>query len=275
MMQAATRHVLMTTDAVGGVWTYALDLAEGFAEHGVRVTLAVLGPAPDACAARSGRSRPGTDLVETDLDLDWTAPTPGDLASAAEGLRMPGARQRRRSRPPQQPRPGGGPGLRPPGRQRRPLLPGDLVGRRPPDRNARGLPLAHPAPLAGPAGVRRGYRAQRGLRRRHRADLRNPPPLRRPQRSERAPATFIRPKQRAACTAGRLWDDGKNIAVLDAAAARIDAPLLAAGPLRGPNGEERAAAHAQALGSMSAQAVRRTFAQARSSPRRRCTSRSA
>jgi hypothetical protein len=63
-----------------------LDLAEGFAEHGVRVTLAVLGPAPDAAQRAQAAAIPGWPLVETDLDLDWTAPTPGALA-AADGLR--------------------------------------------------------------------------------------------------------------------------------------------------------------------------------------------
>ena len=38
--------ILMTADAVGGVWTYALDLAVGLAPRGVEVVLAVLGPAP-------------------------------------------------------------------------------------------------------------------------------------------------------------------------------------------------------------------------------------
>jgi glycogen(starch) synthase len=37
----------MTTDAVGGTWTYALELVNALAEHEVEVTLAVLGPAPD------------------------------------------------------------------------------------------------------------------------------------------------------------------------------------------------------------------------------------
>ena len=37
-------RVLMTTDAVGGVWAYALELATALR---VEVVLAVLGPAPD------------------------------------------------------------------------------------------------------------------------------------------------------------------------------------------------------------------------------------
>jgi glycosyltransferase involved in cell wall biosynthesis len=56
-------------------------------------------------------------------------------------------------------------------------------------------------------------------------------------------------------TCGRLWDAGKNIAVLDAAAAMIGAPLYAAGPLAGPNGEQRALGHAKSLGQLSAQQV--------------------
>ena len=38
----------MTADAVGGVWTYALDLAGGLSRHGVETMLAVLGPEPSA-----------------------------------------------------------------------------------------------------------------------------------------------------------------------------------------------------------------------------------
>ena len=37
------RRLLMTTDAVGGVWTYALDLAHDLTKVGVTVSLAVVG----------------------------------------------------------------------------------------------------------------------------------------------------------------------------------------------------------------------------------------
>jgi glycosyltransferase involved in cell wall biosynthesis len=39
-------------------------------------------------------------------------------------------------------------------------------------------------------------------------------------------------------TAGRLWDEGKNFGMLDAAAGRIGVPVRAAGPLAGPNGAQ-------------------------------------
>jgi glycosyltransferase involved in cell wall biosynthesis len=51
-------------------------------------------------------------------------------------------------------------------------------------------------------------------------------------------------RQRAVLAAARLWDRGKNLAVLDRAAARLDAPVMAAGRIEAP---EDAAAGFQAL----------------------------
>jgi glycosyltransferase involved in cell wall biosynthesis len=52
-------------------------------------------------------------------------------------------------------------------------------------------------------------------------------------------------------TAGRLWDEGKNVAALDRAAARLTVPVLAAGPLEGPNGNRVKVQHGKALGRLS------------------------
>ena len=41
-------RVLMTADAVGGVWSYAIDLSRLLTARGIGVVLAVMGPAPDA-----------------------------------------------------------------------------------------------------------------------------------------------------------------------------------------------------------------------------------
>ena len=40
------RRVLMTTDTVGGIWTYALELARGLSAADVEVMLVVIGPEP-------------------------------------------------------------------------------------------------------------------------------------------------------------------------------------------------------------------------------------
>jgi glycosyltransferase involved in cell wall biosynthesis len=262
MMGAATRHVLMTADAVGGVWTYALDLAEGFAEHGVRVTLAVLGPAPDATQRAQASAIPGLALVETGLELDWTAPTPGALALAAEGLRTLVRDSDADLVHLNSPALAAGQAFDRPvvsvvhsclatwwSAVRQDEMPEDFRWRA--QSHWQGL-LASDAVIAPSAAfaddTARTYEIPRPF------VVHN---------GRRAPARFIWPRQPTVCTAGRLWDDGKNIAVLDAAAARIDAPLLAAGPLLGPNGECRRLDRAQALGPMSGQAVRRVFAQSR------------
>jgi len=75
--------VLMTGDAVGGVWTYALELAEGLAEHDVEVLLALVGPPPSreqrhelARSSVAGWAHRGFALewmADADADLDRTA----------------------------------------------------------------------------------------------------------------------------------------------------------------------------------------------------------
>ena len=49
----------MTTDAVGGVWTYSLELAAGLAARGVETSLVVLGPAALGAAGGAGGGRSG------------------------------------------------------------------------------------------------------------------------------------------------------------------------------------------------------------------------
>ena len=66
-LRTAPVKVLMTADAVGGVWTYSLELADALSARGVEVSLAVMGGAPSAgqrtelarvAASRSARVRP-------------------------------------------------------------------------------------------------------------------------------------------------------------------------------------------------------------------------
>jgi hypothetical protein len=52
------RKILMTADSVGGIWTYALQLAAELGKGNIDVTLLVMGgkPSPDQ-AAKPRRSR--------------------------------------------------------------------------------------------------------------------------------------------------------------------------------------------------------------------------
>jgi glycosyltransferase involved in cell wall biosynthesis len=64
--------------------------------------------------------------------------------------------------------------------------------------------------------------------------------------------------------AGRLWDEGKNIAVLDRAAATMGAvPVMAAGAVLGPNGAGAAFHRLHALGALDEQDMANMMAKAR------------
>ena len=82
-------RVLMTADAVGGVWTHALELARGLSGRGVEVLLAVLGPAPDEGQRLAAAAVPGLRLQATGLPLEWqdrAGPLPREARQPLLGL---------------------------------------------------------------------------------------------------------------------------------------------------------------------------------------------
>jgi glycosyltransferase involved in cell wall biosynthesis len=81
---SATRgHVLMTTDAVGGVWVYSSSLAQSLAQRGWMVTLVTLGPAPRKEQFLPLLDNPRIELEVTDLELEWQDPSGEDQERAA------------------------------------------------------------------------------------------------------------------------------------------------------------------------------------------------
>ncbi len=79
-------RVLMTADAVGGVWRYAVDLAAALVPHRVEVTLAVTGPPPSEAREREARSVPHLRLHVAPFRLEWMPDPWDDLARAGEWL---------------------------------------------------------------------------------------------------------------------------------------------------------------------------------------------
>ncbi len=75
----------MTTDTVGGVWTFSCALATSLAAAGADVTLATMGP-----RARRDQSEALRDsricLIETDLALEWQDPEGRDFPNAERVL---------------------------------------------------------------------------------------------------------------------------------------------------------------------------------------------
>jgi glycosyltransferase involved in cell wall biosynthesis len=68
----------------------------------------------------------------------------------------------------------------------------------------------------------------------------------------RRPATAASlPQSNFVLTVSRLWDEGKNVATLDRAAARLQVPFEAAGATVGPNGASIHLDHLRAIGEVS------------------------
>ncbi len=72
-MRVDGARILITTDAVGGVWTYTLDLAGALVEAGATVRVVTLGPRPAAVQRVEARRR-NIEVVETGHALEWMAP---------------------------------------------------------------------------------------------------------------------------------------------------------------------------------------------------------
>ena len=79
-------HVLMTADAVGGVWTFTVDLARTLAARGVRVTVAVMGPAPSADQSAMLVDIPGVSCAHRPYRLEWMERPWDDVDAAGEWL---------------------------------------------------------------------------------------------------------------------------------------------------------------------------------------------
>jgi glycosyltransferase involved in cell wall biosynthesis len=94
MKEAEPERVLMTADTVGGVWTYALELARQLGRRAVEVTLFTMGGKPDADQVRQAARIPGLSLIGTDLRLEWMADSGPDLELAGEMLLELEAEQR-------------------------------------------------------------------------------------------------------------------------------------------------------------------------------------
>lgn len=247
-------QILMSADAVGGVWQYSLDLAAGLVRRGSAVTVAVLGPAPSDARIAAAQAATGARIVATGLPLDWTAETPDAVLAAARALadlaRTVGA---------------------------------DLVHLHSPALALAAFPVpvaavchscvatwwdavgtgSLPADLAWRHDLTvRGCRAANALLAPTRAHARatarvcglaHPPVV---VRNGRAPsgvpsrAAAPRAPVPHAFTAGRLWDPAKNAAALDRLAGRLSVPLRAAGSLDGPNGARGETRHLHRLGRL-------------------------
>lgn len=237
-----TRRLLMTADAVGGVWQYARELAAGLAPHGWAVDVALLGP---------GGAPPGDRrIIDTGLPLDWLATDANEVAASARAV----AHLARDYDAVQLNQPALAIADFPcpvvavahscvaswwAAVERGPLPP-DLAWQA--SLTARGLARAD-------AVVAPSHAFAAALSRAHALD--RPVAVVHNGRTGRA-GTGLEDR---VFTAGRLWDRGKDAATLDRAAAMTRWPFEAAGPLEGPHGERFAPAALRPLGRLDDAAV--------------------
>jgi glycosyltransferase involved in cell wall biosynthesis len=253
-MDARPLHVLMTADAVGGVWTYVQTLVEALAPRGVRFTVAVSGPAPSEARVRRLRALPHLAVEHRPYRLEWMPDADSDVARTGGWLLDLAERVR--------------PDLVHVNGYAHAALPFGVPV----------LAVAHSCVCSWFTAVKdvaapvewSGYRARvaagllaasrvvvpskamrAALAREHGYGdalvVPNGLPPRAPGRS--------RPKGAIALAAGRLWDDAKGLAVLDRAADGAPWPVYAAGSLERPDGSFGEPRYMHALGPLDAEAL--------------------
>ncbi len=248
-------NLLMTADTVGGVWTYAVDLCRGLADRGVTITLMTMGApmSADQHAAVAGVA--GLEVVETSYRLEWMSDAEGDLGAAGERLLALAERTR--------------PDVVHLNGYAHAALPwAEAAGRRP------------GVVVVGHSCVETWWRAVKGeptdgswaaYRRLVRTGIHAADAFVAPTRAmleafgachrPHARGSVIhngrcgelyRPlvKEPTILAAGRLWDEAKNIAALDAAAARTRWPVAIAGSDQTPDGRRVEPRHARRLGPL-------------------------
>lgn len=229
-------RVLVTIDALGSAFPYGLDLARGLSRLGIETILATTGPAPSAAQLATASAIKGLEVVPTGLPPARFADDAASLrAAGGEIARIAAARGADLIQLSTAALAAGtGFGL--------PVIAmqhgcaatwWEAVhgGDRPPEIKAQaalvqaGIEAADVviAPTAAFAeATRRVYGLKETPRVVHNGRSPSPPP-------RFAPRDFV-------FTAGRLWDEGKNLDMLDAAAGHIPVPVRAAGPIEGPGG---------------------------------------
>lgn len=251
----------MTADTVGGVWTYALDLARALAPHRVSVALATMGRLPTPAQRAEADAVPGLTLHSSEFALEWMGNPWDDVARAGDWLL----------------------GLEADWQPDVIHLNGYAHG---------SLPWHAPVLMVGHSCVLSWWRTVNGTDAppdwdRYRAEVSGglkaakrviaptqamldalqtfygPLPATGVIPNGRNPVAFAPGKKEPfVFSAGRLWDEAKNIAALAAIAPRLPWPVLVAGDTWHPSGRSAAAENVCLVGNLSGEEIARRLAHA-------------
>lgn len=261
MSVAGPVRVLMTADAVGGVWTYAEELARALSRSGCMILIAVMGGSLPDRRRRALSTLPGVRVIHGSYALEWMDDPWDDVARAGDWL----LGLERRFRP-------------------------DVVHLNGYCHAA--LPWRVPVVVVGHSCVLSWHAAVRGApapverwdayRQRVRAGLRAADLVVAPTRAMldaleahygplgRTRVIHNGRSVRAAggaeplvLAAGRVWDEAKNLATLSRVAPRCPWPIEVAGPERAPGaGDAVRLPGVRQLGALSPSELRRRMARA-------------
>jgi glycogen(starch) synthase len=256
-----SQRVLITADTLGGVWNYAVELASVLDRRGVRLALATLGAPPTAYQRSQLSGLHHLTLHESSYKLEWMQQAWDDVDRAGEWL----LQIEREFQP-------------------------DLVHL---NQFAFGaLPFSAPTLVVAHSCVLSWWRAVHGepapaawdaYRRRVEQGLSGARLVAAPTRAMlqtlahhygyaraglvlgngRSPALF-RPAPKQACilAAGRLWDDAKNLAALQAVAPRLPWPVRLAGSTSHPDGGSVLPSGVDCLGELTSEQLARHLSRA-------------
>jgi glycogen synthase len=84
--QPAIHRIMMTADPLGGVWTYALELARALQEYKVEIVLATMGAPPTAQQRAEAQRIGNVRLLDSCYKLEWMENPWEDIAVAGTWL---------------------------------------------------------------------------------------------------------------------------------------------------------------------------------------------
>ncbi len=85
-MNSRVKRILMTADTVGGVWTYALELARSLQPYDVEVLLATMGPPLSAAQQDDARNIENLNVFKSNYKLEWMPECWADVKRAGDWL---------------------------------------------------------------------------------------------------------------------------------------------------------------------------------------------
>lgn len=253
--------ILMTTDTMGGVWTYTVELARALSRKHHQVAIATMGAPLSRKQCSEIKQIPGTELFESHFKLEWMDNPWQDVEQAGEWL----LQLEKQVQP-------------------------DLVHLNGYGHGA--LPWKSPTLIVGHSCVLSWWQAVKKemapdvwtqYKQRVRQGLQavdlvlaptqamlnvlethyGPLPQSRVIYNGRNPELFTKgKKERFIFTANRVWDEAKNVLALEAVAPHLPWPVYVAGEDKHPSGGQAPLTHIHLLGQLSFQEVLPWFAKA-------------